>query len=285
MNLAGDAVDRLHPARSATVFDFGFKAHMKNVELLADAPHGGRATARDWLIVVGAALRSTWRDGPGDLGHRRALPRAVSGSVRAVRLALLADLLAVRLLDRREARGRRSDASARRNHDRRRPEPCSRRRRSTSRRRSGDVAVNVEVVATEAKIEKGLMYRQHLPLDAGMLFLMGHEKDWTFWMRNTLIPLDMLFITKDMTVAGIVENAEPKTETLRTRRQAVALRARGQRRLAASERRDRRREGPLREREVSVSAASPSRRPSPGRRASNGGISTGTVAVWSRAPR
>ena len=79
----------------------------------------------------------------------------------------------------------------------------------------GELALNVEVVATEAKIEKGLMYRRHLPLDAGMLFMMGTEKDWTFWMRNTLIPLDMIFIAKDMTVAGVVQNAEPMTETLR----------------------------------------------------------------------
>lgn len=80
---------------------------------------------------------------------------------------------------------------------------------------SGDVTVDVEVVATEPKIERGLMYRENLPLESGMLFMMGFEKDWSFWMRNTLIPLDMLFIKKDMTVAGIVENAEPKTETLR----------------------------------------------------------------------
>ena len=79
----------------------------------------------------------------------------------------------------------------------------------------GEVAVNVEVVATEAKIERGLMYRQAMALDAGMLFMMGMEKDWSFWMRNTLIPLDMLFIGKDKRVVGIVENAEPKTETLR----------------------------------------------------------------------
>jgi uncharacterized membrane protein (UPF0127 family) len=79
----------------------------------------------------------------------------------------------------------------------------------------GDVAVAVEVVATEPKIERGLMYRQHMPPDDGMLFMLGVEKDWTFWMRNTLIPLDMIFIRKDLTIAGIVENAEPKTDTLR----------------------------------------------------------------------
>ena len=79
----------------------------------------------------------------------------------------------------------------------------------------GDIPIKVEVVATEPKIEKGLMYRQHLPLDSGMLFMMGREHQWSFWMRNTLIPLDMIFIAKDMTIAGIVENAEPLTENLR----------------------------------------------------------------------
>lgn len=79
----------------------------------------------------------------------------------------------------------------------------------------GELEVEVEVVSTEAKIERGLMYRQYLPPEAGMLFLLGIEKDWTFWMRNTLIPLDMIFIRKDLTIAGIVENAEPKTESMR----------------------------------------------------------------------
>jgi uncharacterized membrane protein (UPF0127 family) len=80
---------------------------------------------------------------------------------------------------------------------------------------SGEIAVDVEVVNTWPKIEKGLMYREHLPPDAGMLFMMGFEHDHAFYMRNTLIPLDMIFIKKDMTIAGISENAEPKTEKLR----------------------------------------------------------------------
>jgi hypothetical protein len=81
---------------------------------------------------------------------------------------------------------------------------------------SGEIAVRAEVVSTPPTIQRGLMFRQHLPLDAGMLFLMEEERDHTFYMRNTLIPLDMIFIARDLTIAGIVENAEPKTETLRS---------------------------------------------------------------------
>ncbi len=79
----------------------------------------------------------------------------------------------------------------------------------------GEVAVTVEIVATPPKIEKGMMFREHLAPDAGMLFFMGREHEWSFYMRNTLIPLDMIFIAKDMTIAGIVQKAEPRTETLR----------------------------------------------------------------------
>jgi uncharacterized membrane protein (UPF0127 family) len=59
------------------------------------------------------------------------------------------------------------------------------------------------------------MYREHLPPDDGMLFLLPVIKDWAFWMHNTLIPLDIIFIRPDMTIAGIAANAEPETDTLR----------------------------------------------------------------------
>lgn len=80
---------------------------------------------------------------------------------------------------------------------------------------AGEVVVPVEIVSTRAQIERGLMYREHLPPDQGMLFLMSEEHNWPFWMHNTLIPLDIMYIASDMTVVGIVENAEPKTDTLR----------------------------------------------------------------------
>src|SRR5512146_2447086 len=46
----------------------------------------------------------------------------------------------------------------------------------------GDVAVEVEIVATSAQIERGLMFREHLPPDQGMLFLMKEARNWPFWM-------------------------------------------------------------------------------------------------------
>ena len=74
-----------------------------------------------------------------------------------------------------------------------------------------DHAVTVEVVRKEAELRKGLMDRKHLDPDAGMLFFMGEVDVHTFWMKNTYIPLDMIFVTRDMVVAGVVENAEPRT--------------------------------------------------------------------------
>ena len=78
------------------------------------------------------------------------------------------------------------------------------------------VTITVEVAATRPEIERGLMYRDHLPYDAGMLFLMGKEAVWSFYMRNTFIPLDMIFIRRDLIVAGVIANATPCTETRRS---------------------------------------------------------------------
>ncbi len=76
---------------------------------------------------------------------------------------------------------------------------------------SGEVKATAEVVRSEAKIRRGLMYRRHMPENTGMLFLFDREKVQSFWMKNTLISLDMIFIRADMTVAGVKANTPPKT--------------------------------------------------------------------------
>lgn len=78
------------------------------------------------------------------------------------------------------------------------------------------VTVTVEVADTPEKRQVGLMHRDHLPASAGMLFVFEDEAVQTFWMKNTRIPLDMLFIGGDGRVRGCVERAEPFTETPRS---------------------------------------------------------------------
>jgi len=74
-----------------------------------------------------------------------------------------------------------------------------------------EARVAVEVARTPAQTARGLMYREHLPPDAGMLFLFDRPRVQSFWMKNTLIALDMIFVSSDMVVAGVVENAAPLT--------------------------------------------------------------------------
>ncbi len=69
----------------------------------------------------------------------------------------------------------------------------------------GTAAVRVEVARTEAQRERGLMQRTALDPDAGMIFVFADSARHGFWMKNTLIPLDMVFIGDDGRVAAIVQ--------------------------------------------------------------------------------
>jgi uncharacterized protein len=78
------------------------------------------------------------------------------------------------------------------------------------------VSVRVEVVRRPEEKAQGLMFRRQLDPDAGMLFVYSTEDIHPFWMKNTYLPLDMIFIDANHRIAGVVEKAEPLTETNRS---------------------------------------------------------------------
>ena len=74
---------------------------------------------------------------------------------------------------------------------------------------TGDHSFMVEVAATNRARARGLMFRRSLPENGGMLFLYDRPQPAVMWMKNTLIPLDMVFIAPDGRVHRIERNTEP----------------------------------------------------------------------------
>ena len=73
---------------------------------------------------------------------------------------------------------------------------------------------SVEIADNDAERAKGLMYRKELPEGQGMLFDFHREQEVSFWMQNTYIPLDMVFIRADGRILRIAENTEPLSTNL-----------------------------------------------------------------------
>ena len=78
----------------------------------------------------------------------------------------------------------------------------------------GDIRFMVEVANTPEDLKTGLMHRTNLGFNNGMIFNIYPVRPTAMWMKNTKIPLDMLFIAPDATIAMIRENAEPMSEEL-----------------------------------------------------------------------
>lgn len=76
-----------------------------------------------------------------------------------------------------------------------------------------EVAFAVELAISPEEWARGLMFREAMPADRGMLFTGKAPHTTSFWMENTLIPLDMLFIAPDGRIRRIEANAEPLTRT------------------------------------------------------------------------
>jgi uncharacterized membrane protein (UPF0127 family) len=75
--------------------------------------------------------------------------------------------------------------------------------------KNGVQVFSVEMATTEEEKETGLMYRKELPDGKGMLFDFSPEQQVSMWMKNTYIPLDMIFIRADGRILRIAENTEP----------------------------------------------------------------------------
>ena len=80
--------------------------------------------------------------------------------------------------------------------------------------KSGVRAFTVELAANDEERSRGLMFRKELPEGRGMLFDFEREQPVSFWMHNTYIPLDMIFIRGDGRILRIAENTEPLSDRL-----------------------------------------------------------------------
>ena len=75
--------------------------------------------------------------------------------------------------------------------------------------RTGEVALQVQVADNDVRRQTGLMFRKSMPETEGMLFIFQETRFVSFWMKNTFIPLDLLFVDDDGTVTSIARDTTP----------------------------------------------------------------------------
>jgi len=78
----------------------------------------------------------------------------------------------------------------------------------------GEHILTVELALDRPSQERGLMFRRSMSADHGMLFIYHRERNIAMWMKNTILPLDMLFVRRDGTISKIVADTEPFSERI-----------------------------------------------------------------------
>ncbi|AZO46855.1 MAG: DUF192 domain-containing protein [Mesorhizobium sp.] len=79
--------------------------------------------------------------------------------------------------------------------------------------KSGERSFSIEIADTSDEREAGLMFRQQMADDHGMLFVFEESRDLTFWMKNTPMPLDLIFVGQDGRIRAIL-HGEPQSEAI-----------------------------------------------------------------------
>ena len=74
---------------------------------------------------------------------------------------------------------------------------------------ASDIKLNVEIADSPEEWQQGLMHRESLDENSGMLFVFDEENYRSFWMKNTLIPLDVIFVSANGTIIDIKEDFQP----------------------------------------------------------------------------
>ncbi|HEY3448637.1 MAG TPA: DUF192 domain-containing protein [Myxococcales bacterium] len=131
---------------------------------------------------------------------------------RSAALFALSALLSLSCTDSRQSPDRANPTPATATE----PEPpmLSQRGKVEIKTRDGkEYLLDVEIASDDPSRARGLMFRRTMPEMAGMIFVFPEVAFHSFWMKNTLLSLDMLFVAADGTIIGIVERAEPKTTT------------------------------------------------------------------------
>jgi uncharacterized membrane protein (UPF0127 family) len=77
----------------------------------------------------------------------------------------------------------------------------------------GPTRVRVELALSGEQRSRGLMWRDQLDADAGMLFVFSHNRELSFWMKNTPLPLDIIYIGADRRVVSVAEKTTPYSLT------------------------------------------------------------------------